>query len=180
MNSDEAKYDRVLDLLRKSRPVLDSKEEIEEKVIRIITQKQDKKEISSGVLDFLFGWVYVGWVRTGLVAASVILIIAFVYQQAVIIKRINNLNRQAIYIESQIITGRSLDSDAGYFYRLAGRKLQSGDKMISEKQVKQVIKSYNELEKKYKDLIKLIEDDPELMKYIEEKLIENNKKKFKL
>ena len=52
--------------------------------------------------------------------------------------------------------------------------------MISEKQVKQVIKSYNELEKKYKDLIKLIEDDPELMKYIEEKLIENNKKKFKL
>ena len=79
MNSDEAKYDRVLDLLRKSRPVLDSKEEIEEKVIRIITQKQDKKEISSGVLDFLFGWVYVGWVRTGLVAASVLLIIAFVY-----------------------------------------------------------------------------------------------------
>jgi hypothetical protein len=180
MNSDENKYGRVLDLLRKSKPVLDSKEEIEEKVIRIITQKHDKKESFSGILDFLFGWVYVGWVRTGLVAASVILIFAFIYQQSVIIKRINNLNRQAVYIESQIITGSSIDPESGYFYRLAGRKLSSVDKTISEKQMRQVIKSYNELEKKYKDLIKLIEDDPELMKYFEGKLIENNKKKIKL
>ena len=48
--------------------------------------------------------------------------------------------------------------------------MPSGNKTVSEKQIKQILKSYNELEEKYKDLIKLIEDDPELKNYVEEKL----------
>jgi len=36
------------------------------------------------------------------------------------------------------------------------------------------------MEHKYKDLVRIIEDDPELKKLLEEKLSENNKKKFNL
>ena len=42
------------------------------------------------------------------------------------------------------------------------------------------MKSYSELEAKYKDLIKLIEEDPHLRKYVEEKLDESSKKKFNM
>ena len=44
----------------------------------------------------------------------------------------------------------------------------------------ELLESVNELQIKYKDLEKLIEEDPELKKLIEEKLIENNRTKIKL
>ncbi|MCX6301465.1 MAG: hypothetical protein NTW82_04720, partial [Bacteroidia bacterium] len=116
----------------------------------------------------------------GLVAASILLIVAFAYQQVVILKRVNNLNQQAIFIESQMITGSQDYSYTDLLYRMAGRKLPSGNNTVSEKQMKQILKSYNELEEKYKDLIKLIEENPELKVYVEEKLMESNKKKIKL
>jgi hypothetical protein len=46
---------------------------------------------------------------------------------------------------------------------------------ISERQMKELIESVNELQLKYKDLENLIEEDPELKKMIEKKLIENNR-----
>jgi hypothetical protein len=180
MKTDETKYDRILNTLRKSKPVLRSADDIEEKVMDRILQNKKKEEPSPGILDLLFGWVYVGWVRSGLVAASVLLIIIFSYQQVVILKRVNNLNRQTIFIESQMITGGSDYSGIDLFYRLAGRKLPSGKITISEKQMEQIMKSYSEMQEKYKDLIRLIEENPELMNYVEEKLKENNKKKTNL
>jgi hypothetical protein len=180
MNDDEIKYNRVLHVLRKSKPVLSSPEDIEAKVMRRIIQKQDKKESPPGFLDFLFGWVYIGWVRSGLVTVSILLVAVFLYQQAVIIKRINNLDSQAIFIENQMVTGSSDIPHENSFYRLAGEKLPARRLTISEKQVNRLIRSYNELEEKYKDLVRLIEEDPELKKYVEEKLNVNSRKKFNL
>jgi hypothetical protein len=46
--------------------------------------------------------------------------------------------------------------------------------------MKELLDSVNDLKIKYKDLMNLIEEDPELKKYIENKLIENNRSKIKL
>jgi hypothetical protein len=46
--------------------------------------------------------------------------------------------------------------------------------------VKELLESIDELQIKYKDLENLIEEDPELKKYIEKKLIENNHSKIRL
>ncbi len=180
MSSDKMKYDRVVDLLRKSKPVLQSPDVIKDKVVDRIISIRGKKEPSPGVLDFLFGWVYIGWVRKCLIAASAAMVLVFIYQQGVILKRINNLNRQAVFIDDQIITGNSNNTDAAFLYRLAGRNIPAWNIDISERQMKQMIRSYNELEEKYRDLVNLIEGDPALKKYVEEQLSENNKRKFKL
>ena len=180
MSSDEIKYGRVLDLLRKSKPVLQSPDVIKDKVVDRIMSIGAKKDSSPGILDFLFGWVYIGWVRKGLIAASAAIVLVFIYQQGVILKQINNLNRQAVFIESQIITGNSNNADAAFLYRLAGRKIPAGDINITERQMRQLMRSYNELEEKYRDLLSLIEGDPALKKYFEEQLSENQKRKFKL
>lgn len=180
MNSGKVDYERVIATLRSSKPELRSPEETTEKVMNRILMDQASGKASSGILDFLFGWVYVGWVRTSLVAASVILVLGFVYQQAVILKRVNNLNRQAVYIEDQIITGNNTIPDAALFYQLAGRKLNSGNINISERQIRQIMRSYKELEEKYSDLMNLIETNPALKKYVDEQLSESNKEKFKL
>jgi len=43
-----------------------------------------------------------------------------------------------------------------------------------------LLESVNDLEQKYKDLLFLIQDDPELKRYIENKVIEQNKTKDKI
>ena len=46
--------------------------------------------------------------------------------------------------------------------------------------MKELLESVNELQVKYKDLEKLIKEDPELKKLIEKKLIEINRTKINL
>ena len=65
-------------------------------------------------------------------------------------------------------------------YRLAGRRFRSQTITITEKQMNQLLDSVNELQNKYRHLIKLIEDDPEMKKIVEKKLIENNRIKTNL
>ena len=65
-------------------------------------------------------------------------------------------------------------------YRLAGQRFRSQTITITEKQMNQLLDSVNELQNKYRHLIKLIEDDPEMKKIVEKKLIENNRIKTNL
>jgi hypothetical protein len=180
MESEEKKYRKILNILKKSKPVLQNTSDLEENVINMILQKQKTKDRPFNILDVIFGWVYVRWVRTVLVTTSVLLILVFVYQQTIILKRINNLDSRAIFLENQMVSGEENDGDRTLLYRLSGRILPAKGITISEKQFDQIINSYNELEGKYKNLIKLIEEDPELKKYVEEKLNEKNKKKLNL
>jgi len=180
MKREEAKYDKILDILKRSKPVLQNTSDLEENVMNMIMQEQKKNDRSFNVLDFIFGWVYIGWVRRSLIAASLIVIIVFSCQQTIILKRINNLDNRAIFIEDQIVTGSADNAGRTLFYRLSGQKLPSKGITISEKQLNRIMNSYNELEEKYRDLIKLIEEDPELKNYVESKLNEKSKKKLNL
>lgn len=181
MEKEERKYERVIKILKDSKPVLSNPGDIEENVIRRIQKPVKNEQKEFDFFDYLFGWVYIGWIRTGLVAASVLIISVFAYQQSLILKRINTLEKQTIISGNQFVTGMLDDSEEKLMlYKLTGRKLSSGRITISDRQVKQLMNSYNDLQEKYKDLKKLIEDDPELKQLLEKKLSEKNKKKFNL
>jgi hypothetical protein len=85
-----------------------------------------------------------------------------------------------------MIQRESLYSNAGeiergiLMYRLSGRRLPSGMITISEKKMNQLLDSVSELQNEYKELKKLIQEDPELRKLLEEKLSEKNNAKTKL
>jgi hypothetical protein len=181
MENEEKKYEKVIRILKDSKPVLSNSGIIEETVLRRIQQTAKKEQKDISFFDYLFGWVYIGWVRTGLVAASVLIISVFAYQQSLILKRINTLEKQTLVSGNQFVTGTSDDIEEKLMlYKLTGRKLSTERITISERRMKQLINSYTELQDKYKDLIKIIEEDPELKKLIEEKLSEKNKEKFNL
>jgi hypothetical protein len=181
MRPESEKYNRVLNILRKSKPVLNSTEDIEKKVFRSVTKIHKSEFILLDVIDFLFGWIYIGWVRRSLIAASVILIVIFVYQQGVILKQMNYLSRQTIVIDGETaFTPADEIKKVIMMYKLSGRRFPSETITISEKQMKELLESVNELQIKYKDLENLIEGDPELKKLIEKKLIENNRTKINL
>lgn len=180
MKSGEDKYDRVIDTLRKSVPLLAETGDIEEKVMGKIRETSGKASLSLRFFDYLFGWVYIGWIRTGLITASVVIISLFAWQQSVILKRINSLEKKAVISDSKLFSGTQDELEGKIMlYRLTGSKLPESF-TISERQLNRLLRNYSELQTKYGDLLKLIEDDPVLKKYVEEKLNETNKKKFKL
>jgi hypothetical protein len=179
MNKENEKYNKVIDLLKISKPKLESTEDIEKEVIRRITSVHPVVSAFTGILDFLFSWIYIGWVRRSLIAASFALILIFVYQQGIILKQIDFLSRQTIVVGKENISDQTERAERILMnYKNEVRKLPLRTVTISEKQMNELIESVNELQLKYKDLEKLIEDDPEIKKLIEKKLKENNRMKI--
>jgi len=179
MNQENERYNKVINLLKVSKPKLESSEEIENGVINRISNARPLFSALTVVFDFLFSWVYIGWVRRSLMAVSVVLVVIFIYQQSVILKRIDFLSRQSIVIGKENITEPVNKFERILMnYKNGLRKLPSKNITISEKQMNELIQSVNELQLKYKDLEKLIEDDPEIKKLIEKKLIENSRTKI--
>jgi CHASE3 domain sensor protein len=181
MESENEKYNKVLNVLRKSKPALNSTEEIEREVIKRISKSHQTVPAISVITDYMFGWIYIRWVRRALITASAVLIIVFVWQQGIILKRLDYLSRQVVAIdkENEETPGVEIEKVLA-IYKNSGRKFPSKTITISEKQMKELFESVNELKIKYKDLENLIEEDPELKKLIEKKLIENNHTKIKL
>jgi hypothetical protein len=181
MITESEKYNKVLNILRNSRPQLDSTEDIEREVINKIARAHQKRLNLSEIIDFLFGWVYIGWVRRSLITASVFLVLVFVYQQGVILKRIDVISRQTVVTGKGIVSAPADEIEKLLLvYKNSGRRFPSKTITISEKEMKDLLESVKELQIKYKDLENLIEGDPELKKLIEKKLIENTHSKINL
>lgn len=181
MKPENENYNKVLNLLRKSEPVLDSTEDIEKEVIKRVTQTNRNRVFFSELVDFLFSWVYIGWVRKSLIAVSIALVVVFVYQQGIILKRIDMLSHQAIIIEKGNPPGPADEIEKLLMvYKNSGKRFSSKTVTFSEDQIKELLESVNELQIKYRDLENLIEGDPDLKKLIEKKLVETNHKKTNL
>ena len=181
MKPESEKYNEVLNLLRKSKPVLDSTNDIEREVIRRISKINSSGLRLSGVLDFLFSWVYIGWVRRTLIAASAALILIFIYQQGIILKRIDAISRQTVVTDKEnLFTHSDEIAKLLMVYRNSGKRFPSKTITISESQMNELLESVKELQIKYKDLENLIEGDPELKKLVHKKLIENNNNNLNL
>jgi hypothetical protein len=181
METESEKYKKVLNLLRNSKPELDSTEVIEIEVIKMIKETDRSGFNLPDAIAFLFGWVYIGWVRRAFITASVLLVLVFVFQQGVILRRIDMLSRQTVVIDKEKASKPADEIDKLLMvYINSGRRFPSKTVTISEKQMKELLESVNELKLKYKDLENIIESDPELKKMIEKKLIENNHLKINL
>jgi hypothetical protein len=181
MRSESEKYHKIINLLRESKPVLDSTEDIEKEVIKRILKNNHYKLSISEAVDFMFSWAYIGWVRRALITISVFLVLTFVIQQGVILKRIDILSRQTVIIDREKDSTPADEIDKLLMvYKNSGRKFSSRTITISEKQIQELLESVNELKLKYKDLENIIDSDPEIKKLIEKKLIENNRLKTNL
>jgi DNA gyrase/topoisomerase IV subunit A len=178
MIGDNEKYDKMIEILRNSRPELFRPEEIEDEVIKRIRREKSMAESASGFIEALFGWVYIGWVRRSLIGVAFVLIAVFIYQQASILKQVNNISNQVVFTG----IGQGSTSLSEIDKKLTIYKISSGlsgdrEIKISETQLEELLDSYQDLQGKYKDLLRIIEENPELNKYIEKRLDEekNNK-----
>jgi len=175
------KYEKVLEILKRTKPVLGSSEDIEEKVLNRISRKQVPEQNLSDLLEFLFGWTYIAWVRRSLVAASVCIVIVFVFQQSMMMRQINNLSRQIESYErdASVVPGNFTDRRM-LLLRFSEKRFPLFKKSKSDKQVEELFRTIEQLKREYKELDSILKEDPELKKMIEKKLSEINGNKIKI
>lgn len=170
MKTEKEKYEKIVDSLRKSTPELNQLDSLEEKIMRRIPNR-DHKDVTgvTGLLDFLFGWIYIGWVRKTLIAASFALLGFFIWQQNSIINQINDLSdsirendRMIIYDPSAALEKRQM--------LLKYSRERSGGYYVPEEDLSKIIDSLKLLDIRYKNLLELINNDTLLKKRVEEKL----------
>jgi hypothetical protein len=178
MTTEDKKYEQVLNVLKKSKPVFRNAEAISDKVIEQLTEEKSKAGLPELIIEYLFGWTYIGWVRRSMIVAAVSIALLFGYQQVLILRKINELSGQRIQNGTLFMTSMKDEvTDKMRIFKISGRKVTDGEISASKEQIDEMIKSINKLQIKYKDIINLIENDPELKKYVENRMKEIEKNK---
>jgi hypothetical protein len=176
MTDMDKKYDKVLKILRNSKPILTEVDSITEKVMSRLEEEKFKFTFPELIIQYLFGWVYIVWVRRTMVTAALALALFFIYQQSLIIREINDLSGKRIQNSSLLMTKMNDDfADKLMIYKVTGRVPADEKNSVSQKEIDEMIHSLNKLKIKYKDVINLIENDPQLKKYVESRMKEKQK-----
>jgi hypothetical protein len=175
------KYKKVIGIMKSEKPVLTNPDEIVNEVLNRITAKKIAGEARMDLIDFVFSWIYIKWVRRSLVAASVLLVIVFVIQQSLMLKQIQRLsNRIESYENGASIVPGEIMEKRMLMLRFSEKRLPFLKKNSPDKQVDDLFRTIDQLKKEYKNLDNQINEDPELKKLIEEKLSEISGSKIKL
>lgn len=163
-------YRKVIEILRRSEPDLTFPEKVENEVINRIKDQNLGSWRLSDIIQSLFGWIYIGWLRRSLTVAAVIIVVLFVYQQAFILKQVKDIREQMISIGNQaVVTTEQEITKRLTLYKISNNLPGDREIRITEKQLDQLLKSYNEM-LEYRDLLQIIEEDPELKALIEKRL----------
>jgi hypothetical protein len=181
MEPEDEKYRKILAMLKASRPALKSPDEIGDYVVGKISAMDKHDRGFSGLIDFLFRWTYIGWVRRSLVTAAAALALIFIVQQGIILRELNQISRQ---IESgsreNPPSGSSYLERSMVLLRFPDLRQRVGKKAFPDRKVDELLKSIDDLKLQYRDIQEVIEQDPELKKLIEKKLSEIDDTKIKL
>lgn len=177
MSAENEKYKRMIDILRVSKPDLPDPQRTESEIIDKIKLEAQKTGMVSDLIESLFGWVYIGWVRRSLIGVAGLLLVVFIYQQASILNQVKNLNDKVVSIGNLQVSGFSSDYDRKLtFYKISTSLNRKSRIKISDAQIEELLNSYEDLQVRYKDLLRIIDENPELKKYIEKKLNEEDSK----
>jgi hypothetical protein len=173
MKTEDIKYEKVMKLIRDARPELKHSDIITEKVISKLKIEKSKFNIGELIMEFLFGWIYIAWIRRSMIVAAVSIAMLFGYQQTLILKKIDELSGQRIQNGSLFTTSTKDEvTDKLRLFRISGRRLSGNNISVSKEDIDEMIRSINKLQLKYKDVIDRIESDPELKKYLENRMKE--------
>ncbi len=175
MKEERADYRRIIELLKKSKPSTDQLARMEDYIIEHVEKGNERLGRLHSLTGSLFGWVHIPLARRILVAASFILVGIFIIQQSVLLNQVKNISRQVVVLKNE--TKPAVIPDIGsrmMLFRISDQFRSGGKISVSGKELERLIEAYNELDGKYQDLLKIVQENPELREYVEKKLEERN------
>jgi len=173
MKKEDLKYEQLIDILRKSKPEFKDEEVINDRILRQIQLNKQKPEFKDMLIEFFFGWVYVGWVRKSMVTAALLVISIFIYQQSLILKRFEQLPKQEMPATEFNMSSLKSEVETRILqYQLSNKDISEKQRLLTEKEIDNFIKSLKKIKHKNKELLELVENDPLLKEYLEMKMKE--------
>lgn len=167
------KYEKLIGVLKKSIPDAGfSAEYIGERVMKSISSGNRPK---NEIIDYVFKWVNIGWLRRSLITASFLLIGIFILQQRIMMDQITDLSQQISRYERM---GSYDPYKRLEFKKLVNSELQSGSITIPEKDLNSLLDSVRVLSRRYEDIMQIIGRNPELKKSVQKEI--KNRSKMKL
>lgn len=181
MDEGKNRYEKAVKIIRKSKPVLSNPGVIEDAVMSSIRDKEKDRGMLTGLVESIYGWIYIGWVRRSLVGAALIIFTVFVYQQADILRSVRSLEKEIVTIRSEQPSVNVRDLERRLTVFKISSKISTGRKIeVYESQLQEIIDSYKNLEQKYENLNRIIEEDSLLKNYFENKLKEEENNRSKI
>jgi len=173
MKKEDLKYEQLIDILKKSKPEFKDEEVINDRILRQIQLNKQKPEFKDMLIEFFFGWVYVGWVRKSMVTAALLVISIFIYQQSLILKRLEQLPKQEMPATEFNMSSLKSEVETRILqYQLSNKDISEKQRLLTEKEIDNFIKSLKKIKHKNKELLELVENDPLLKEYLEMKMKE--------
>jgi len=181
MDQEQEKYEKVIQQLRRSKPDYGDMGQFSEKVIRRIQKERTTVSVAELLYEFIFGWVYIGWIRKSMVIASICLVIYFGYQQTEMAKKVDALSSRSLVNVELMNTGMNTTLPVTWkVYTIFGKGAVEDRMEILEMKLDKFNESVKDLQKQYEDISRFIENDPDSKKYVEERLIKNETVKTKI
>lgn len=149
------KLDRIFSRLNLYKPEPEDRADL----IRNIMDKTSEPYSDGSIeklINVLFGWTEILWVKRGLVTVSMALVFVFVFQQFSISSRIGQLeNRMVESSTEQLIRqqGENVLLNSVIMKEMQEGQIQDSVK-VSDKDLRDLINSYSELQRRYQDLLK--------------------------
>ena len=154
---DDIKYNEVKERLKRFIPTLQNEADLVSSIIKL-TDDRRSVNIFDYVIRILFGWTDLLLVRRGLAVISLFFVFLFLFQQVNIIHRINSL-------EGRIVGGSTQNIIEYQQHKVKINSLQYNNGpgsllndsiVVADRDLRDLINSYTELQKEYEDLQKQV------------------------
>lgn len=147
---------RITDRLHKFEPELDNRNDIIRNVMESAVNK--KPFLPDRILTLLFGWIDYVWVRRVFGTASLAIVLVFLFQQASIMSRIGDLEQRMVESNTHnllMYQGENVKLNSILLKETGGIGFQDSI-LVADRDLKELIESYIELQKRYGELQKKI------------------------
>jgi hypothetical protein len=143
MNKKDA-YSKLVTRFKSVVPPLENKEQIIDYVMNHIESKNREPGRFIRLLDLLFGWVHVIWLRRAMAVTAICLIILFTGQQFLLMQRLTKLENQIIKsVESESVIEDGPGMKQQVLMNLMFERPASGDSItLSREEFEALLKAY--------------------------------------
>jgi hypothetical protein len=166
------KYNKVIEILKKNKPILEEKERLTEQIMNSLQKPENETKMFQEKLSFyLFGWADVKWVRGAMAVAATFLIGIFIIQQVAITDRINSLEEQLV---KTVSTMQDQEPNLGIMQKVllnvvAKDQIEEDSITVSRADLEELMDSYMELKNDYDE----VKDNRRLESFIKRRIRQN-------
>lgn len=170
----ENKYLKVIQTLKNSRPVLTTKEKLTDDIMKMISESSEKITLREMLINALFGWVNIYWVRGTMTIAAILFSGLFIIQQLIISHRINSLEKQLVETINTIDRYKPLGINQKVLLNMYVKDQMVNDSLtVSTSDLKDLLNHYSEFQENNGIDIPQFGLNPQMQRRIRQSLEEN-------